>query len=108
MCVICFNEDKPTNYTTSCSHSFHVGCLMKWWHMQNATQGCISCPLCRYEPTDDEIEHSRLYGGAIAWIMMMSRGEDKFKDWIESLKGVVCITPMEDVLDAPEYIPTHG
>ena len=105
MCVICFNEDKPTNYTTSCSHSFHTGCLMKWWNNQEMTQGCISCPLCRYEPSDGEIEHCRLSSAAYRWIKKISLGEDMFKIWIEKVKCVTYITPMADVLDAPEYVP---
>ena len=35
----------------------------------------------------------------------MSRGEDVVKVWIEKVKRHAYITPMEKVLDAPEFVP---
>ena len=105
MCPICYNDEKPINYMTPCGHSFHTGCLMEWWNTQEMTQGCVSCPLCRYEPSNDEIEHCRLTSLAYTWTKRMSRGEDMVKVWIEYVKAHTETTPMRKRLYAPEYVP---
>jgi len=104
MCPICYNE-KPINYTTPCGHSFHRRCLLEWWNVQYTTQGEISCPICKYQLSDDEIEHSRLCFLSKTWIKKMSLGEDKVRAWIEKVKRATQTTPMKNVLDAPEFVP---
>lgn len=104
MCAICYNDEKPMNYTMPCKHSFHTFCLMKWWDNRDRTHCPISCPLCRYEPSNDEIEHCRLTSLAYNWTKKMS-DEDVVKVWIEKVKRHTYITPMENVLDAPEFVP---
>ena len=54
-----------------------------------------------------EISHDydmKMYEAAALW-EKESRNKDKFKKWIETLKRVAPITPMENLLDAPEYLP---
>lgn len=105
MCPICYDDEKPMNYVMQCGHSFHTRCLIKWWAKQDETQGCVSCPLCRYNPSNDEIDHLRMCSAANAWIKYISLGEDKVKSWIEKVKRFTHITPMENVLGAPEFVP---
>ena len=60
--------------------------------------------MCRYEPSNEEIEHCRLTSLAYNLLKKMSRGKD-VKRWIEKVKLHTRITPMKDVLDAPEFVP---
>ena len=105
MCAICYNDEKPMNYTISCKHSFHTFCLIQWWDNRDRAHCPISCPMCRYEPSKDEIEHCRLTSLAYNWTKKMSRGEDVVKVWFEKVKRHTYITPMENVLSASEFVP---
>jgi hypothetical protein len=57
-CAICFEAiTAQTGCTTmACSHSFHFGCLVKWFGSQAEKDIHESCPCCRHEAT----EHERL------------------------------------------------
>ena len=57
MCCICLVENKAKSETISCTHSFHLNCIMKWWEAQTRDQGRISCPMCRFEPSNEEFMH---------------------------------------------------
>ena len=105
MCAICYDEEKPINYLMPCKHSFHTGCLMLWWDNRDRAQCPITCPLCRYEPSNDEIEHCRLTSLAYTWTKKMSRGEDMVKVWIEYVKAHTATTPMVKLLKAQEFVP---
>ena len=60
-CAICFDAiTAQTGSTTmACSHSFHFGCLVKWFGSQADKDLHESCPCCRHEAT----EHERLPEG---------------------------------------------
>ena len=53
-CSICYNvvDTTTNNCTLSCSHSFHLRCMMKW--MDKAE----TCPLCRMDIPEEEEEGS--------------------------------------------------
>jgi hypothetical protein len=63
-CSICFEAiTAQTGSTTmACSHSFHFGCLVKWFGSQADKNLHESCPCCRHEAT----EHERLPEGGEA------------------------------------------
>ena len=105
MCSICYNEEKPINYTTPCGHSFHTRCLFEWWNVQYTRGDCVSCPLCRRLPSHGEIEHAKLTSLSNTWMKKMSLGEEKFKAWIEKVKAHTETTPMEKLLNASEFMP---
>jgi hypothetical protein len=49
-CPICLDEVQPsfkTNHITSCGHSFHSSCIMKWFE----TSDC--CPVCRSDQPNE-------------------------------------------------------
>ena len=106
MCPICYNDEKPDNYTTPCGHSAHTRCLFEWWNVQYTTQrGCVSCPLCRHLLSDDEIEHVKLISLTKSWMKKMSLGEENFKAWIEKVKAHTETAPMRKFLNAAEFVP---
>lgn len=55
MCGICLVENKAKSETISCGHSFHLKCLMKWWYTEECTHGVVSCPMCRFKPSNEEL-----------------------------------------------------
>ena len=40
-CSICCEEEGDAFYTLECGHSFHIGCIVKWFRQ------CGTCPNCR-------------------------------------------------------------
>ena len=42
-CAICFEKLRKNTPKLSCSHSFHVKCLRKWYYIGQKS----NCPLCR-------------------------------------------------------------
>jgi hypothetical protein len=52
MCSICTDELSEGTTTLECGHSFHVGCIIQWFRLNNTT-----CPLCRAEGTWRVLSH---------------------------------------------------
>ena len=105
MCPICYNDEKPDNYTTPCGHSAHTRCLFEWWNVQMTTQrGCVSCPYCRRVLSNDEIEHVKLISLCNTLMKKMALGEENLKAWIEKVKPHTETTPMIKLVDAAEFV----
>ena len=51
LCPICYDPiTKDTGITTlACTHSYHLGCISRWFSVDE------SCPCCRSPPTDYEL-----------------------------------------------------
>ena len=50
VCPICFEEVQFKElYKTSCNHTFHTGCLIKWYETSD------DCPICRHTEDDDPL-----------------------------------------------------
>lgn len=108
MCSICYQDDNQYSIKISCGHHFHIYCIQKWWNTQNAEDICPSCPMCRFEPDDDEYEYLHTRHTAILYMRYKNRKTNlKFNNWIIELKSHLdwFETSMEEVLDAPEFIP---
>jgi len=105
MCVICISDNINQNLSLACNHSFHLRCLTKWWITQYETQNVHSCPLCRYEPEEDELEYILLRSLADMWMRRKARKGDSFNRFIIKIKNNVgTITSMWDLIDAPEFV----
>jgi len=106
MCSICYQDDNQYSISISCGHRFHINCIQKWWYQQNNDYISASCPMCRFEPNDEEYEyfHTR-YVASIYMRYKNMKSSLKFNNWIRKLNSHRdwFVTPMEDVLDAPEY-----
>jgi hypothetical protein len=64
-----------------------------------------SCPLCRYEPEEDELEYILLRSLADMWMRRKARKGDSFNRFIIKIKNNVgTITSMWDLIDAPEFV----
>ena len=111
MCVICFDDEGIHDGLLMCSHSFHMKCIMRWWITQQSLYDTTSCPLCRHESDDDEIEFLRIRCATRMWLLNESKG--LFKEWILKLKYTYIqrqqqnLPTMEDLLDAEEFVPSH-
>jgi len=80
---------------------------MKWWTKQEHEDIDISCPLCRSDPDDDELEWIRLRVFTGMWITTSKKGDMNFKRFITKIKNqlkIVGYTKMEDLLWAPEFV----
>merc|ERR1740123_274784 len=46
-CVICLSTIEKTDQCrkTTCNHTFHADCIMKWWTKEQG--GFLHCPTCR-------------------------------------------------------------
>ena len=56
VCAICYSPITPATgkLELSCSHSFHINCLTKWFVTLNMTQRTQACPYCRHESNEHE------------------------------------------------------
>ena len=92
---------------TSCGHSFHINCLQKWWYKQIEVDSCPSCPMCRFEPEDEEYAYIQTQYTGHLYMLQKNKGPLKFEGWIRTLasKLVFFETSIEDVLWAPEFYP---
>ena len=83
--------------------------MTKWWGIQfNISDGIISCPMCRAEPSNDDIEYITIRGWALSYTHKKGKGEEAFKAWSEEVKTAwqqSRSTPMDQLLDAPEFQP---
>ena len=55
-CSICFQAitSETGKVDLSCSHSFHLSCLMIWFEKRKHGGNCENCPLCRHEANEFE------------------------------------------------------
>ena len=107
MCTICYNEDNLYSMKTSCGHSFHVNCLQKWWYKQIDRDIYPSCPMCRFEPEDEEYNYIQTLYTAHLYMLQKNKSPLKFEAWIRTLtiKLEFFETAIEDLLWAPEFYP---
>jgi len=80
--------------------------MIKWWATQIDTQGITSCPMCRFEPSNEEIMYFGLRAGARRYVKKISQGKNVLNEWCQKMRSLASITPMEEVLDAPEFYPS--
>ena len=107
MCSICYEDDNQYSIQISCGHQFHIYCIKKWWNKQNDEDICPSCPMCRFEPDDDEYEYLHTRHTAILYMRYKNKSNTKFNWFIRKLKSHRdwFETPMEELLESPEFIP---
>ena len=84
--------------------------MTKWWGTQlNTSDGIISCPMCRAEPSKDDIEYTTIRAWALCYTQKKSKGEEYFKRWSEEVKiswQQSRSTPMDQLLDASDFFPS--
>ena len=104
-CPICYCDivSKTTGVTTlSCSHSFHLGCIVPWI-LKSET-----CPCCRSEVTEfEKIPRSHIHSG--------TRTLSYESEWLDSRPIPILQLPRIfrtrfSIFDpeAPEFIPGQG
>ena len=63
-CSICNDKLQSKNnkkyIKLECGHAFHEKCFTKWVHTKWAEGRSPNCPVCRYEPPNDDSEIARL------------------------------------------------
>ena len=68
-CPICYDNlgaDTCDQKTLACNHTFHVTCLLSW------IARCVSCPMCRRQVLDDEINGIELGRDHVVQLMESS------------------------------------
>ena len=104
MCSICYGEDNERSIVTSCGHAFHINCLTKWWETK---EGDANCPMCRYYHDTEEFDYVWTRHFAFMYVKKKREGEKQFTKWIGLLKHFLNVyqVPLEDVLNAREFVP---
>ena len=54
-CPICCEALSTARIVTECGHTFHIGCLTRWY----STNFAQTCPMCRKEPNEQDRVHTR-------------------------------------------------
>ena len=107
-CGICYNDDGVMEAALKCNHSFHLKCMMKWWATEHDTQGKSSCPMCRREPSEDEIQFLRCKRMAQQFLCRL-KSEESFARYIQIIKSHIEEHPypaMSELVDAPVFVCT--
>ena len=108
MCGICLEDNNADSGTISCGHSFHFNCVMLWFGTQERTQGHTSCPMCRREPSEDDIAYFRLSAAMRQYQKKMAKGTLPFRRWFQRVRDTLLTFDkplMSDLLWAPEFVP---
>lgn len=83
MCIICqeqFTEENP-KCTLECKHSFHSGCIIKWFRMGNK-----NCPLCNH--TGNNTQFNSYFHKVVSLREIHNLG--KRKDCPDKIKKLLC------------------
>ena len=108
MCGICLNDNNVDSGILSCGHSFHFNCVIGWFRTQERTQGVTTCPMCRREPSEDNITYFILGALTRQYLKKMDKGDEALRRWFQRVRSALLTyekPTMEDLLWAPEFYP---
>ena len=106
MCPICYKKDNEYTIKTWCGHKFHINCIVAWWW---STEYDNTCPMCRNVTSSDEYAYFVTLHTAFLYLRMAEKGDSYLKNWLRKVKlEIDGETKLENVLDAPEYLPTQA